>query len=752
MNSPYLAHSENDKGRAQTLVEHLNGVARRAAKFAGKFGAADEAYVAGLLHDLGKFREEFQKYLRKQRGGGEDTHHSIYGAALAFRRNWLSSFAIAGHHAGLHDIHKLQELLEDEGRYKIAERLPYLENLFKEQVTSIPVSISLPAYCQRDELSSEFYIRMLFSCLVDADYLDTEVHYSGSNRKSINLSQVCELLLERIIAERMCKSSEGRVNRIRHAVFDKCVAAARSKRGFYSLTVPTGGGKTISSMAFALAHAREWNLDRIIVVIPYLSIIEQNASEYRRILDPENLGLVVEHHSAVPIHEDDSRTESNSLDRSCENWDAPIIITTSVQFIETLFSSYPSKCRKLHNICNSIVILDEVQTLPVHLLNPFLSIAKELTQNYSVSFLFMTATQPAFRNHPIFLSEGFVIDEVTEICENLPEVFSVLRRVEYSIEEQIDWQTLAERIAQNQQALCIVNVRKHAFALWEALRELVPSQNRHSVYHLSSAMCPEHRLNVLGEHASPKVGTVRHCLQSGLPCWLVATQLVEAGVDLDFPTVFRAMGPLDSIVQAAGRCNREGKLLDSKRVPKRGQVVIFSPENDSLPPGIYRAASVHTKTFLNLFDINEIIIHPDVFGDYFSQLFEQASTDHSARGKNTIQDDRRSLRFRAVSKNAVVITDGGIPVVVPYENGRGLIEDIRNRQSQPGQPRFGYLDLRRLQRFMVNIRLADFQRLESQSMVKRILPNLEIHVLGEGCYHHFLGVLIENRPLEDFIQ
>ena len=751
MTLEYLAHLENEEGKPQTLIDHLNGVATKARQFAAKFDASEEGHVAGLLHDVGKFRNEFQQYLRKERSGGKDTHHAVYGAAIAFIRNWPCSFAIAGHHAGLHDVHKLQELVGEDGIYELSERLPNLESLFLKIVGEIPQKIRQPAFCEQSELSAEFYIRMLFSCLVDADYLDTEEHYSGRCRPEINLQDECQSLFQRIVEEIWRKPSEGLVNKIRHSIFEQCLSKAGDKQGVFSLTVPTGGGKTLSSMAFALAHARKWNLDRIVVVIPYLSIIEQNAAEYRRILDPENRGLVVEHHSATSV-EKDSEIQSDSLNQSSENWDRPIIITTSVQFIETLFSSSPSKCRKLHNIVNSLVIFDEVQTLPVHLLNPLLNVIRELKENYKVTFLLMTATQPAFRRHPIFLSDGFSNDEVAEVCEDTLSAFNVLSRVDYSIEGQLNWQTLAERMADGIQALCIVNVRKHAFELWDTLRNLLPYDERDSVFHLSSAMCAEHRMDVLGDPNNPKVGSVRHRLKFGLPCRVVATQVVEAGVDLDFPRVFRAMGPLDSIVQAAGRCNREGQLADSSGSAKKGRVLIFEPENDSLPSGIYRTASIHTKNFLLRFPIHQLATNPHLFKDYFSELFEQASTDVAKLGLNSIQEDRRNLRFRTVSQKARVISDAGMPVVVGYGHGRKVIEDVRSREIQSWKPKFGYLDLRRLQRFIVNIRDRDIQRLLSYSMLKPLLTNINLYVLEEGCYHNHLGVLIEDRPLEDFIQ
>jgi len=750
----YLAHTENSEGKVQLLGTHLQKVGELAAKFAERFGGSDEARTAGLLHDLGKFRDAFQSYLRKERTGGVDTHHAIYGAAGAYKRGWPCYLAIGGHHAGLHDRYKLGGLIEKETVYKISDELPSLEAAFRQTVGPIPEHLTFPSFLEQEcsPFSLELYIRMLFSCLVDADRLDTEAHCKGQSRDTIRLVDMVEALLDHIMSERESKSREGIVNEIRHTIFEQCITKANRPQGFFSLTVPTGGGKTLAGMAFALAHARKWNLDRVIVVIPYLSIIEQNAKTYRQVLDPKNQGIVVEHHSAVPVPDDKEPAESNVMDWAAENWDAPVIVTTSVQFVETLFARSPTKSRKLHNVARSVVILDEVQTLPFHLLNPLLNIVKELKRNYGATFLFMTATQPAFRRNSLFLSEGFEQDEVLEITEETSRVFAILKRVDYVREGTIDWPELASQMAHSAQVLTVVNVRKHAFELWEALSHAVAVGNKNFVFHLSSAMCPEHRSTVLGEVKNPHERTIRHCLQNGLPCRVVATQVVEAGVDLDFPLVFRAMGPLDSIVQAAGRCNREGKLVDSRNRHVPGRVVIFTPPNHSLPRGIYMTATQHTAGFIDRVSLDRLAKEPQHFGDYFSQLFQLADTDHAKGKEASIQEDREHLRFQEVSRKGKVIDNDGTPVVVPYARGKELIHGIRDRSSKSLRTQFDYRDLRSLQRFMVNVRDYDFKLLWNLGVVTPLLRNLNVFVLNEGCYSKNLGILIENRPMEDFIQ
>jgi CRISPR-associated endonuclease/helicase Cas3 len=733
----------------QSLIDHLRGVAKSAAIFASSFHGEEEARSAGLLHDLGKCRKEFQEYLRGERQGGSDTHHAPYGGAFAFERNWFASaFAIAGHHAGLHNLNDLQSLVDDP-KYDTRARLASLVQWFTGAFGAVPNTPFSPPFVENQPLALEYYTRMLYSCLVDADRLDAERHEAGKERPIIRLAEVIDGLIERVCQERQEKSRVGTVNGLRHAVFDQCLEAAEGERGFFSLTVPTGGGKTLSSMAFALVHAKARGLERIIVVIPYLSIIEQNAAEYRRILSRDDLGLVVEHHSSVPERDGNSSEAAEPFSQAADNWDAPIIVTTSVQFIESLFASAPGRCRKLHNIANSLVILDEVQTLPSHLLNPLLSVLKELRRNYGVSFLFMTATQPAFRKSPS-LSEGFAPGDVREITRNTLELFEKLQRVDYHQLQDLDWQTLAARIATCPQALCVVNVRKHASRLWEDVRDLLPEEEKESVFHLSSSMCAEHRLWVLGEGREFREGSIRHRLQNGFPCRLVATQVVEAGVDIDFPVVYRAMGPLDAMVQAAGRCNREGRLRDSAGGPIRGQVYFFTLGETSLPPGVYTTATGISAAMLGE-HLDSLGGDPEVFGRYFSQLYDLTPTDVALRGKPTIHEDREYFRFREVSAKARVIREDSRPVVVLFAQAARIIEAIQNRKRRPGEPRFDRHDLRRLQRYMVNVRHQEFLVLQHFGMIKPLLPNLELYVLEPGCYHPFLGLLVDKRPLEDFI-
>jgi CRISPR-associated endonuclease/helicase Cas3 len=745
----FLAHTENADGITHLLRDHLQSAGDLARHFADKGNPAlsEAAYWAGRLHDLGKYRGEFQDYLLKKRESSSETHHAVYGAALALQReSYGLAFAIAGHHAGLHDQGELENLLLG-SKYQAERRLPPLLAHFERELGKIPEHIADPEFIENSPHSVEFYIRMVFSLLIDADRLDTESHGTGFCRLPPRLD--APGLLERLIAEKNRKPSEGELNALRNRIFQSCLDRANEAPGFFSLTVPTGGGKTLSGMAFALAHAARNQLRRIIVVIPYLSIIEQNAAQYRQILDPDNQGIVVEHHSAIHATEDQDEArplspfERHPAEYAVENWDAPVIITTSVQFIETLFASRTSRCRKLHNIARAVVVFDEVQTLPSHLLNPLLNVFRELRQHYSTSFVFSTATQPAFRRRPLSLAEGFSSDEIRPIVEDeeANTIFRRLNRVAFKPfprpDETLTWDKLAEAIADRDQALCVVNVRRHAFELWEKLRGEMREDQNASVFHLSSAMCAQHRFD--------KLWGIRARLRHKLPCRLISTQLIEAGVDVDFPTVWRALAPLDSIVQAAGRCNRENRLTDESGNLKLGEVIVFIPEKNSLPSGIYKTATGLTATLLENMETDALTTDPALFERYFDRLYQQTPTDRE------IQNERELLHFRKVAGLARVIEDDTQAVIVPYGRAIEIVQEIRERPQEKGKPRIDREDMRKLQRYMVNLHSHDHLCLTQVKAIHPLLPNLNIQILEKGWYHDHLGILIDQRPTEDFL-
>lgn len=741
--SPDGTRLPESSGKWQPLADHLRNVAELAAKFAKDFGAEEEARFAGLLHDLGKYRVEFQEYLRGQRESSPETQHAIFGAAWAADETHqilCTALAIAGHHAGLHNQCDIESMCSKRS-LRIPETVPALIVLLESELGPLP-PLPAPPLWIRDEYSAEFYARLIFSCIVDADRLDT-AHWPASPPDDASLN--ADDLLAAVHAERTRKSAanpDSPLSALRNRIFDTAIERAALSPGFFSLTVPTGGGKTLASMASALAHARAHGLRRIIVVIPYLSIIEQNAAEYRRIFGD---GVVLENHSGVAPADDANEEEKSRLELVSENWDAPVIVTTSVQFLESLFAASPTRCRKLHRIPRSVVIFDEVQTLPAHLLAPTFSVLRELAANYGTSFVFSSATQPAFRRCAS-IPDGFRPEELREIAPVPEDLFQKLRRVTYRLPtagETYNWPTLAARLAASPQVLCVVNLTRHARELWEELTRLCPDE---STIHLSSAMCAQHRLFL--------IEAIRLRLRFGRPCRVISTQLIEAGVDVDFPEVWRALGPLDSLVQVAGRCNREGRR-------ETGTVHIFQPADHKLPPGVYRSASDQTAiTLAALGDpataAERLATSSDIFPGYFQSLYQVINTDHAKPGECTIQDDRLYLRYREVASKAHVIEDSGKPVIVAADNhhrpwGAPIIDAIQQGPRAPGRARFDRDDLRHLQRFMVNVRHHKYQLLESRQLIRPLLPNLELFVLDPACYHPALGLLLDNLAPDDFL-
>lgn len=767
----YLAHLENSELKVPHILrEHLSDVAELAEKFIREANPqlTEASRWAGLLHDLGKYRQEFQNYLRSNGKieSSYENHHAVYGAALAFllahqsrSQSWMSiAYVIAAHHAGLHNTHgegTLSRLVKNPN-YKIYEDSSIIENVrskFESEIASfnIPDNLANPEFVGNDRLKMEMATRMIFSSLVDADFLDTEKHYqNGQEREPLKLdAKLLQTLIEKLetarqtkVAEARAKNADENLIEIRNSIYENCLRKASAPPGFFSLTVPTGGAKTLSAMAFALKHALCHNLRRVIVVIPYLSIIEQNAKDYREIFGSE---IVIENHSSVVIREEDKSSDYDEkrspLALAAENWDAPVIVTTSVQFIESLFSHKPSRCRKLHNIARSVVIFDEVQTLPAKLLEPLFSVWRELRDNYGVSFVFSTATQPAFRKNDTNFKNGFSENEMVEITDSTDEIFKSLNRVAYDFEnfqKPLTWREVASEMLAERQILCVVNTRKHAFELWNEINSQKNENNFSGLndsptFHLSSAMCAEHRLEMIEK--------IKNKLKDGEECLVVSTQLIEAGVDLDFPVLYRAAAPLDSIVQAAGRCNREGKLA-------KGRVKIFTPADNKLPPGIYKTATEISCSLLENTDAEDLATNHEIFADYFKRVYRLSET-----GKE-IQDERAKLNFREVSAKAKVIENEGVAVIVPYKNALKIVQKIRDKNSRTEKVIFGKEDLRSLQRFMVNLYPKDFEYLQKMRYVEPLIPNkeLELYVVSKYSYDENLGVLTNGTPTHEFNQ
>ncbi len=693
MAAVYFAHTPGDKNHQpvpadwQPLAEHLTAVARLGNRFAREARPflttdADEcrqekqavhegAFWAGLLHDLGKYRPEFQQMLRGQHPKNEHTRHKQAGAAFAYQQGRADlAFVIAGHHGGLPDPAQLKDLIASPGGRDVAAQV---EPLAKDDCPALnqPFPKWRPV---NDPLHFDLLVRFLFSCLVDADWQDTGAY----QRKVANLPPEAvppDLepgpALQKVLAyirERARACPDPRMAGIRQEILDAALAAADLPPGLFSFTVPTGGGKTLSALAFALAHAFRHDLRRVIYVAPYLSIIDQNARVIREALGVgKDSPAVFEHHSLAepPGDEDENETAREAAVRRAENWDAPVIITTSVQFFESLFSNKPGRCRKIHNIARSVVVLDECQTLPPELVAPTCSMLKQTAADLGASIVLCTATQPAF-DHPDMPERLERVHEI--IPEDLRrrddrDLFVRLRRVQVRWPKKgdavLDWPEVASRMCAAKQALCIVNTRR---AARELLAELKPSGD--GVFHLSTSMCPAHRLAVLDE--------VRKRLSNRQSCYLVSTQLIEAGVDVDFPFVMRELAPLEAIIQSAGRCNREGLLNGSDGSPG-GRVMVFRSTEGRLPPDRWYKAgrAVLETSFLNN-NREPRIDDPADTNEYFERLYRTGNLDGQG-----IQDARKQFQFATVSENYRLIEDDGVAVVVAsWEERREEVEAL----------------------------------------------------------------------------
>jgi CRISPR-associated endonuclease/helicase Cas3 len=542
------------------------------------------------------------------------------------------------------------------------------------------------------KLRAEFFTRMLFSALVDADFLDTERHFHPERSAARKGVPPLDVLWQRLKAsqERLSGKGTDTLSHIRHEVYLRCLEAAFSPPGVFRLTVPTGGGKTLSAMAFALTHALEHGQHRVIVSIPYTSIIEQTARVYSDIFGED---AVLEHHSEVDwqAEDEDAATSSQRWARlASENWEAPIVVTTNVQLFESLLSNRPAPCRKLHNVASSVIILDEVQTLPPETLAPILDVLRELVDHYHVSVVLCSATMPAFEGEV----GSFAFRGVREIIPNAVEHFQALKRVNYELPppaESWSWGRVAEEMQREERCMAVVNTKADSLALLDALDDA-------EALYLSTHLCGAHRRRVLDE--------VERRLRDGNPCRLVTTQVVEAGVDLDFPMVLRAMGPLDRIVQAAGRCNREGRMKNP------GRVVIFRPEEGGLPLGAYKVGSQLTEGLLS--NPQADLFNPALYRTYFQRLFPARNLDASG-----VQKARELLDFPEASARFRLIEDSTVPAVVRYQpKVEELLDRVRRNEEEPRKL------FRQLQPYVVNVWRRDVERLRQSGLLLLVREGL----------------------------
>ncbi len=724
---------ENGEWVIQTNDEHQNGVARFAAEFSGKFGLPAWGDTLGHLHDKGKERDAFQQYIRLENGlpvedrkNFRDHNHAFVGGLLANKLlgkdvvNLLSN-QIISHHTGLHDYPELECILEER---QIPEEISVeglnidKSLLFKEFSESSFAKYGV-------ELKHFHHLsRMLFSCLVDADRLDTErfMNEDAWSKRGCT-TKIAELLprLESYLYELQTKAADTDVNRIRRQVQERCYSASFGEKGFYSLTVPTGGGKTLSSLLWAMRHAVQNSMERIIIAIPYTSIIVQTADLLKKIFGEDN---VLEHHSN--FNPDDVRDEAvrEKIMLATENWDYPIIVTTNVQLFESMFSNKPSACRKLHNIVDSVIILDEVQTLPTDFLQPIVDALKAYREMFGVSVLFTTASQPVLSgliegSNPLVGFKG--IDNITEIIPADYKLHDRLRRVSIRIDDKgRTYEEMAAMLAEYNKVLCVVNTRKDAKELYDRL----PDEG--VKLHLSRMMCPAHIRETISE--------IKNILNddSQSVVRVVATQLVEAGVDIDFPVVFRQEAGLDSVLQAAGRCNREGRNAV-------GLTVVFSLSGENrIPFGAIKDAN---NARLNL-PADSDWFSPDVMKMYFRYLYSNKST-FDKKGIKDYLYKYGELCFEKAAEAFKLIEDDGVSVIVNWKNSIDLVGQLKESGCT-------YALMKQLAQFTVSVKRQDFNKLCQYGMVDEILEG--IYVLSDSAqYNRYTGLSLGNHWMDEIL-
>ena len=762
-------HPETDW---QTLEAHHAGVSRLAADFAAVWGTPETASLLGKIHDTGKRSDAFQQRLRGRPGRVD--HSSA--ACLYLMRQWgeearpdadrllarLLAYPLLGHHGGMPDHGA--EAAEGTLAWRLyGARARDVPDWRAEGCAALPPSMTFWRELQAlmclegrkpDPFAVSFLLRMLYSCLVDADFLDTEAFCAAdraalrpawpslaepaqrfaaamSERGFLSGPEVTEEHLHAGAAT-ACGSEERRaaIATARRYMLQCCCRAAEAPPGAFSLTMPTGGGKTLSSLAFALRHARAHRLRRIILVVPYTSIIEQNAEVFRQVLGDD---AVLEHHSNF-LHPEEEREDGDAraalaYKLSTENWDAHVIVTTSVQFFESLFADRPSRCRKLHNVAGSVIILDEVQMLPIPLVQPCVAALRLLTRHYGCSVLLCTATQPALMRSAC-LADGFREEEISHIIPPaaLPPLFRIFQRTRLEQTGVLDDETLARRLSGERQVLCIVNSRRHARELFLLLEESEAN------LHLSARMTPHHR--------SRTVRIMRERLAAGLPCRVISTSLIECGVDISFPVVWREKNGLDVLAQSAGRCNREGEAA-------AGRVYCFTSDKP-LPK---RAAELARRR--QAFDAvagREDPFAPDSVRDYFQALYAACpSLDEEGiladlRADNPPGRVPEHFRFETTARRFRFIDEQTESVIAERGEAAELIRQVEDGMLSPAI-------LRRLQRHTVQVYPHELELMRRDGRIDSVKGFLHVLRGGQG-YNERLGLdvaLEQGLPVADLL-
>jgi len=655
----HYAHSLGDdknKSHWQKLADHLQEAGRLAGSFAQPFGAEKAAGLAGLFHDLGKYTSAFQARLE---GSPARVDHATAGAVELCRlgrdqpASWdgvmteLAAYAVVGHHAGLPDGEDLAARLKDHP--------PLPDPIWRDELSFDLTGLKPPLKphsATRTAFQLGFLGRMIFSCLVDADFKDTERFYDQaagkvSDRNWPRLPVVIGQLIAAFdthMAAKQAGAVSTPVNQLRRNILTHLRQKSEMDRGLFTLTVPTGGGKTLASLGFALEHARRHGLERIIYAIPFTSVIDQTAAVFREVLGD---GVILEHHSAIETEKPSRLEQQDKLRLAMEDWAAPIVLTTNVQLFESLFANRSSRCRKLHHLANSVIILDEAQTLPLPLLKPCVAAIDELARNYGVSILLCTATQPALDQRHFAAKAEMGLDlDGRELAPDPEDLAARLKRVTLCDGGTLGDDQLIEALERHPQGLVIVNSRKHALELFQAAKRA----GLDGLIHLSTRHYGAHRREILAE--------VRQRLKDGAPCRLIATSLVEAGVDLDFPRVWRAEAGLDQIAQAAGRCNREG------RRPIEDSIVTTFAAPDNPPP---REIALLSAAYARMAARHDDHLSPAAIQDYFREVYwsKGAALDqHGILGRFKADRDGLTFDYRAVAEKFRMIDSGLVPVII----------------------------------------------------------------------------------------
>lgn len=698
----YLAHIKGE--RKQTVKEHLEQTAVLAGDFAEHFGKREWGYAAGLLHDIGKYSDAFQDKIKNNTG--QQVDHSTAGMKICFEEgSWYPflGYCIAGHHAGMPDCGgtsdtgssstlegRKKKKIESYDAYKSEIQIPKLNELpFDPQKTSDP------------DFSISMLLRMIYSCLVDADFLDTE-NFMSNGEVQRDSGEKMETLLEKLetyIAGWLENQDIESINGRRTEILKHCISWGEKERGLFQLTVPTGGGKTIASLAFALKHAVKNQMDRIIYVIPYTSIIEQNAEVFRKILGEQN---VLENHYNVDY---ENTEELKMMQLAAENWDKPVVVTTNVQFFESLFSNRSSKCRKLHNIANSIIIFDEAQMLPTDYLKPCLAAMEELVNQFRSSIVLCTATQPALQS---LLRTNI---KMTELCPRVQEQFCFFKRASFENLGKIREEELIKKLKEEYQALCIVNTKKGAQSLYKKMEG-------DGIFHLSTTMYPKHRREILE--------TIRKRLKEEKRCVVISTSLVEAGVDLDFRSVYRQLAGVDSMIQAAGRCNREGK-----RNVKDSKVSIFQFDQKENVPGQQRQIDISKVLIADGKDISAL----EVIQQYFQSLYHLEGVNLDKKNILGLFQNKK-YQFATAAKKFKLIEEDTTSIFISREpEAKEILQQIKNQ---------GYTKrtMRRAGQYCIQLYANDIEKLRGAGMLREISGDINdfVELVSEEQYTEDMGL------------